>query len=45
MKQNAAIITGATGQDGSYLCEFLLEKGYDVKCLAVCCFVSVRLCI
>jgi len=29
----AAIITGATGQDGSYLCELLLEKGYDVKCL------------
>jgi GDPmannose 4,6-dehydratase len=25
-----ALITGITGQDGSYLCEFLLEKGYDV---------------
>jgi len=25
-----AIITGVTGQDGSYLCEFLLEKGYTV---------------
>lgn len=25
-----AIITGVTGQDGSYLAEFLLEKGYDV---------------
>src|SRR5262245_53928997 len=25
-----AIITGITGQDGSYLAEFLLEKGYDV---------------
>ena len=25
-----AIITGVTGQDGSYLSEFLLEKGYDV---------------
>ncbi|MBS3784307.1 MAG: GDP-mannose 4,6-dehydratase, partial [Anaerolineae bacterium] len=24
------IITGITGQDGSYLAEFLLEKGYDV---------------
>lgn len=23
-------ITGITGQDGSYLCEFLLEKGYEV---------------
>ncbi|HXK70859.1 MAG TPA: GDP-mannose 4,6-dehydratase [Caldisericia bacterium] len=25
-----ALITGITGQDGSYLTEFLLEKGYDV---------------
>jgi GDPmannose 4,6-dehydratase len=25
-----AIITGITGQDGSYLAEFLLEKGYEV---------------
>ena len=23
-----ALITGITGQDGSYLAEFLLEKGY-----------------
>ena len=29
MKKNA-LITGITGQDGSYLAEFLLEKGYDV---------------
>jgi GDPmannose 4,6-dehydratase len=33
MKQCVAVITGATGQDGSYLCELLLDKGYDVKCL------------
>ncbi len=26
----SALITGITGQDGSYLAEFLLEKGYDV---------------
>lgn len=26
----SAIITGVTGQDGSYLAEFLLEKGYNV---------------
>ncbi len=26
----AALITGVTGQDGSYLTEFLLEKGYEV---------------
>ena len=25
-----ALITGINGQDGSYLAEFLLEKGYDV---------------
>ena len=28
--KNIALITGITGQDGSYLAEFLLEKGYDV---------------
>ena len=27
---NVALITGITGQDGSYLAEFLLEKGYDI---------------
>ena len=26
----AAIVTGARGQDGSYLCELLEEKGYRV---------------
>jgi len=25
-----AIITGITGQDGAYLAEFLLNKGYEV---------------
>lgn len=29
-KQNIALITGITGQDGSFLAELLLEKGYDV---------------
>lgn len=28
--QKKALITGITGQDGSYLAEFLLEKGYKV---------------
>ncbi|MHB1413106.1 MAG: GDP-mannose 4,6-dehydratase [Thermoleophilia bacterium] len=28
--QKNALITGITGQDGSYLAEFLLEKGYQV---------------
>src|SRR6478609_25648 len=26
----SALITGITGQDGSYLAEFLLERGYEV---------------
>jgi GDPmannose 4,6-dehydratase len=30
MKKRKALITGITGQDGSYLAEFLLEKGYEV---------------
>ena len=30
MKQKRALITGITGQDGSYLAEFLLEKEYEV---------------
>jgi len=29
-KKKVALITGVTGQDGSYLVEFLLEKGYEV---------------
>ena len=32
LKKNmkTALITGVTGQDGSYLSEFLLDKGYEV---------------
>jgi GDPmannose 4,6-dehydratase len=30
MRARTALITGITGQDGSYLAEFLLEKGYEV---------------
>ena len=30
MSQKTALITGITGQDGSYLAELLLEKGYTV---------------
>lgn len=29
-QRKKALITGITGQDGSYLAEFLLEKGYEV---------------
>ncbi len=30
MSNKVALITGVTGQDGSYLAEFLLDKGYEV---------------
>src|SRR5215831_1783914 len=30
MADRVALVTGATGQDGAYLAEFLLEKGYVV---------------
>ncbi len=30
MSQKTALITGVTGQDGAYLSEFLLNKGYIV---------------
>lgn len=30
MTRNVALITGATGQDGAYLAEILLAKGYEV---------------
>ena len=30
MSKRKAFITGVTGQDGSYLAEILLEKGYEV---------------
>ncbi|MGL5126559.1 MAG: GDP-mannose 4,6-dehydratase [Fusobacteriaceae bacterium] len=30
MAKKVALITGITGQDGSYLAEFLLDKGYEV---------------
>ena len=30
MSNKVALIIGITGQDGSYLAEFLLDKGYEV---------------
>jgi GDPmannose 4,6-dehydratase len=30
MQKKVALITGVTGQDGAYLSEFLLKKGYEV---------------
>jgi GDPmannose 4,6-dehydratase len=30
MSRKVALITGVTGQDGSYLAELLLSKGYEV---------------
>jgi len=29
-KRKVALVTGITGQDGAYLAEFLLDKGYIV---------------
>ncbi len=40
-----ALITGVTGQDGSYLSEFLLEKGYDVHGIIRKSSVDYRGCI
>ncbi|MCH7599067.1 MAG: GDP-mannose 4,6-dehydratase [Myxococcales bacterium] len=34
MNDKIALITGVTGQDGSYLAELLLDKGYDVHGIA-----------
>ena len=32
-KSKTALITGVTGQDGSYLAELLLKKGYNVHAI------------
>lgn len=32
-RRNVAFLTGITGQDGSYLAEFLLDKGYEVHAI------------
>ena len=37
-----ALITGVTGQDGSFLAEFLLEKGYEVHGMIRRSSVDVR---
>ena len=31
--RKVALVTGITGQDGSYLAELLLDKGYEVSLL------------
>lgn len=31
MSKKVALISGITGQDGSFLAEFLIEKGYEVQ--------------
>ena len=33
MSRKVAFLTGITGQDGSYLAELLLEKGYEVHAI------------
>jgi GDPmannose 4,6-dehydratase len=34
--RKVALVTGITGQDGSYLTELLLEKGYTVSLVSEC---------
>ena len=34
-KRNVALITGITGQDGSYLAELLLEQGRRIKIIRI----------
>ena len=36
-----ALITGITGQDGSYLAELLLDKGYKVYGLVICSVLNI----
>jgi hypothetical protein len=45
-KRKVALITGITGQDGSYLAEFLLKKGYEVHGIKrrASSFNQVRVC-
>lgn len=40
--KHIALITGITGQDGSFLAEFLLEKGYEVHGTIRCSSVDYR---
>lgn len=42
MSKNIALITGVIGQDGSYLSEFLLAKGYEVHGIIRCSSVDFR---
>ena len=39
-----ALITGITGQDGSYLSELLLEKGYQVEHLESYFHIELKTC-
>ena len=40
-----ALITGITGQDGSFLAEFLLAKGYDVSVSPIWKDIPIFTCI
>ena len=37
-----ALITGITGQDGSYLADLLLDKGYEVITLTASCGLMLK---
>ena len=41
--EKVALITGITGQDGAYLAEFLLNKGYIVYETMIFFFLSARI--
>jgi hypothetical protein len=40
IERKVALITGVAGQDGSYLAELLLEKGYAVRFIHCFCFTK-----
>jgi len=44
VKQKVALITGITGQDGSYLAEFLLEKAIGARYQTPCQFAEYPAC-
>ena len=43
MEKKIALITGITGQDGSYLAEFLIEKGYGCISLNIKYFSCIKI--
>ena len=42
MNKKIALITGVTGQDGSYLAELLLKKNYIVQSLIIIIVITIN---